>query len=55
MNYQIEYFANQVKSDPKLKNGFNVIGHSQGEIIIPMQYTIVYSKYYNYLRMSFDM
>lgn len=30
MNSQVETFAKAVKSDPLLKNGFNLIGHSQG-------------------------
>jgi len=33
MNIQVEYFAKAVQSDPKLKNGFNLIGHSQGGIL----------------------
>ena len=30
INKQVEQFAQHVKSDPKLRNGFNLIGHSQG-------------------------
>jgi len=29
MNSQVENFANQILKDINLKNGFNVIGHSQ--------------------------
>jgi len=33
INKQIENFAQQVKSHPELKDGFNLIGHSQGGLI----------------------
>jgi len=33
MNKQVENFAFQVQTDPKLKYGFNLIGHSQGGLI----------------------
>jgi len=33
MNTQVDKFAAVVQADPKLKNGFNVIGHSQGALI----------------------
>ncbi len=31
---QVDYFANVVKSDPHLVNGFNAIGYSQGNLLI---------------------
>lgn len=34
LNDQVDYFANVVRSDPKLANGFNAIGYSQGNILI---------------------
>jgi len=34
MNKQVDEFARQVAQDPKLAQGFNVIGHSQGGLII---------------------
>ena len=33
INKQVETFAREVKSDPKLAQGFNLIGHSQGGLI----------------------
>jgi len=33
INTQVDQFAAQVQADPKLKNGFNLIGHSQGALI----------------------
>jgi len=33
INKQVEQFAQHVKSDPKLRNGFNLIGHSQGGLV----------------------
>jgi len=34
INKQVESFAKTVKADPKLQQGFNLIGHSQGGLII---------------------
>eukprot|EP00472_Partenskyella_glossopodia_P008800 CAMPEP_0197523132 /NCGR_PEP_ID=MMETSP1318-20131121/8127_1 /TAXON_ID=552666 /ORGANISM="Partenskyella glossopodia, Strain RCC365" /LENGTH=318 /DNA_ID=CAMNT_0043075723 /DNA_START=214 /DNA_END=1170 /DNA_ORIENTATION=+ len=34
MNKNVEVFAQKVRSDPKLKNGFNAVGFSQGNSII---------------------
>lgn len=34
MNKQVDEFARKVAADPKLARGFNVIGHSQGGLII---------------------
>jgi len=34
MNAQIEFFAKEVKADPELKNGFNAVGFSQGNLVI---------------------
>jgi palmitoyl-protein thioesterase len=31
---QVDYFANVVKSDPQLSNGFNAVGYSQGNLVI---------------------
>jgi palmitoyl-protein thioesterase len=33
INQQVAEFARHVKADPKLANGFNLIGHSQGGLI----------------------
>lgn len=33
MNDQVEDFCSQIRSDPKLKDGFNLIGYSQGGLI----------------------
>ena len=33
INKQVETFAEQVRSDPQLAQGFNLIGHSQGGLI----------------------
>ncbi len=33
INLQVELFAQSVKNDSNLKNGFNCIGHSQGKNI----------------------
>eukprot|EP00041_Stephanoeca_diplocostata_P019665 m.427572 g.427572 ORF g.427572 m.427572 type:complete len:311 (+) comp21363_c1_seq6:296-1228(+) len=34
MNKQVDIFAENVRKDPKLVHGFNVIGHSQGGLVI---------------------
>jgi len=34
INKQVDSFARTVKADPKLQSGFNLIGHSQGGLII---------------------
>ena len=34
INKQIESFAQTVRSDPELARGFNLIGHSQGGLIV---------------------
>lgn len=31
---QVDYFANVVKNDPNLVNGFNAVGYSQGNLLI---------------------
>ncbi len=33
MNQQVEEFAKAVRADPLLKNGFNLIAHSQGGLV----------------------
>ena len=33
INEQVEKFAASVRSDPKLRQGFNLIGHSQGGLL----------------------
>jgi len=50
INKQVESFASQVLADPKLKNGFNLIGHSQGALI-SRAYIERYNnpKVYNYI------
>ncbi|CAK4079723.1 unnamed protein product [Aphanomyces euteiches] len=34
LNKQVDYFANVVAKDPKLANGFNAMGFSQGNLVI---------------------
>lgn len=34
MDQQLEEFAKLVKSDPKLQNGFNAVGLSQGALLV---------------------
>lgn len=34
MDEQVDVFAEQVRGDPKLANGFNAIGYSQGNLVI---------------------
>mgnify|MGYP005849249165 CR=1 FL=1 len=33
INEQVDIFARAVQADPNLKDGFNLIGHSQGGLI----------------------
>jgi len=50
INKQVESFTSQVQADPKLRNGFNLIGHSQGSLIA-RAYIERYNnpKVYNYI------